>query len=538
MGKTINRSCILRLFTAISVLWALFPQVCRAQSPDGNFFSVELSGHVWAGSLLTLGFFSVAGAMPLCAFLSFKNDKRYYALSLTAFCAGMFTLSAFGLFSAWGETFVVWQLLAMVSLYLLPAGICTFVARSFPKEARRGFLHYLGRLYTPFALVSLIAVATNMLPLTATLKIFCLLLAVTLTALLFVLQKAVRAGKPEAETIIGALILLLVSGVAANGKDALETTLPLELAPLWGGLGFMLCLIIALKQAIKPRRGTTVPRQQPRPLDDRSIPRDGTGGAVQELAVCNPPAGEAQEGLPNIKTALSSFTHELNTPLGTGILAASQLARETAELYELFHAGELRKSDLEKHLQSYKEAAEIITANLQNAAEIVRHYRSEIAGKEPLAPQTFSVQKHIEQVLAELKPRITQAGHELHFACIDELVIESYPHMFTQIISNLVVNSLTHAYAQGQKGNLFLTVSKLDAVLELKYSDDGKGIDEQIINKIFDPYFTTNREAGNTGLGLSVVYNLVTRHLHGHIQCHSLPGKCTIFLIRIPLERS
>ena len=523
MSKTIDRKSKLRLLIAISVLCTLLSQTCQAQSTDGAFFLTQ-SSHAWTGALLALCFFSVAGALPLCAFFGAKPDKRYYALSLTALCAGVFTLSACGLFSVLGETSVSWQLPAMVSLYLLPAGMCTFVAKSFPREAKCGGLPYLGRLYIPFALVSLLAVAANMLPLKATLKFFCLLLAVTLAALFFVLHKALRAGKSEAETIICGLILLLASGVTANGKDVLETTLPLELSPLWGGLGFILCSIIALKQALKPRR---------------NIARAKPDSGAKELAASTPPPSEAQAGLANIKTAFSSFAHELNTPLGTSILAASQLAQETEELAALFHDGELRKSDLEKHLRSYKEAAEIITANLQSAAEIVRHYRREISDKEPLPPQTFSVQKHIEQVLAELKPRIAQAGHELHFACIDDdIVIDSYPQMFTQIISNLVLNSLTHAYSPGQKGNLFLTVSKLDAALELKYSDDGKGIDGQIINKIFTPHFTTNREAGNTGLGLSVVHNLVTRHLHGHIQCHSLPGKCTIFLIRIPLERS
>lgn len=115
--------------------------------------------------------------------------------------------------------------------------------------------------------------------------------------------------------------------------------------------------------------------------------------------------------------------------------------------------------------------------------------------------------------------------------------IDSYPGAFAQILTNLVMNSLVHAYNLGESGHLTIEVSKQNGSLQLDYRDDGKGIEPESLSKIFDPFYTTDREHGGTGLGLSSVYNIVTIQLAGTIECSSQPGQGAHFRIRLPLSK-
>lgn len=121
--------------------------------------------------------------------------------------------------------------------------------------------------------------------------------------------------------------------------------------------------------------------------------------------------------------------------------------------------------------------------------------------------------------------------------CDEEININGFPGAFAQIVSNLVMNSLTHAFAAEEEGNIRIKVWREDGQIALTYSDDGKGMENNILAKIFDPFFTTKRGAGGTGLGLYIVYNIVTQQFGGSIECDSIPGKGTIFRIRLPLEK-
>ena len=116
-----------------------------------------------------------------------------------------------------------------------------------------------------------------------------------------------------------------------------------------------------------------------------------------------------------------------------------------------------------------------------------------------------------------------------------DLVLDSFPGAFSQILTNLITNSLNHAYDEGQAGRLEISFRKEDDQLFLIFRDDGKGISEENIENIFSPFFTTNREKGGSGLGLHIVYNIVSQRLHGTINCESKLGKGTTFNVTLPL---
>ena len=131
-----------------------------------------------------------------------------------------------------------------------------------------------------------------------------------------------------------------------------------------------------------------------------------------------------------------------------------------------------------------------------------------------------------------------KARHRLTITCPNDLELESYPGFYAQIVRNFVTNSLTHAFEPNELGEIMIEVSRQDETLHLKYRDTGKGMTEEAQSKIFEPFYTTKREQGNTGLGLHIVYGLVTQQLHGSIECQSKLGEGTSFFIHIPRESS
>jgi signal transduction histidine kinase len=265
--------------------------------------------------------------------------------------------------------------------------------------------------------------------------------------------------------------------------------------------------------------------------DSLGIQAPGAALLVEPLPAAGSPCQSA--GVVVSPDKIARFAHEINSPLGTGIMAASYLGQEVESLTQLFKQGAVKKSDLEKHLNLYSESADSILANLQTAAELVSDFRKSITGSE--LRQVFSVKAQAKQVLLALRPRLTQAGHQIQLICGADFSINGFSGLFTQIITNLVLNSLIHGYDQGDQGSIVLKISKEEQVAVLEYSDDGKGISEDTLAHIFDPYFTTNREQGSSGLGLSIVKEIITVKFGGTIDCHSAEGKGVIFTIRFPI---
>ena len=121
--------------------------------------------------------------------------------------------------------------------------------------------------------------------------------------------------------------------------------------------------------------------------------------------------------------------------------------------------------------------------------------------------------------------------------CPEDLEITSSPGVFSQILTNLVINSLLHGFDDSSQGEIVLHVTIENGILQLHYSDNGKGMTSDVRAHIFEPFYTTKRDQGGSGLGLYIVYNLVTQRLKGAITCESAPGQGTTFLIQIPLEK-
>jgi signal transduction histidine kinase len=139
------------------------------------------------------------------------------------------------------------------------------------------------------------------------------------------------------------------------------------------------------------------------------------------------------------------------------------------------------------------------------------------------------------ELLVSLQPVLRRSGHSVSLTCPPDLQVDTYPGALAQVLTNLIMNALTHAYAAGQEGRLALTIDRAEGnALQILFADDGRGIAPENIGRVFDPFFTTARNRGNTGLGLHIVFNLVTGPLEGRIEVASEAGEGTRFTITLP----
>lgn len=234
---------------------------------------------------------------------------------------------------------------------------------------------------------------------------------------------------------------------------------------------------------------------------------------------------------------VAGVAHEINTPVGVGVTAASHLDQKTSELKALYEQGAMKRSDLQEYLEVASEAATMIRGNLNRASELIRSFKKVAVDQTTEERRTFNVKEYINEILLSLRPKLKKTKHQVEVRCDQGLEITSFPGALSQILANFIVNSLQHAFDEGQQGRITIDVSTADGVLTLKYSDDGKGMEPEILKRIFEPFFTTARSKGGSGLGLSIVYNLVTQTLGGTIYCASEPGKGATFTVTMPLNQ-
>jgi signal transduction histidine kinase len=241
------------------------------------------------------------------------------------------------------------------------------------------------------------------------------------------------------------------------------------------------------------------------------------------------------EKLASLGGLVAGVAHEINTPVGVGVTAASTLQAKAAQLQALYEAGTMGRSHLDRFISVAAEATRIILANLARAAELINSFKQVAVDQSSGERRRFELKGYLEEVLLSLGPQLRKGGHAVSIDCPEELLVDSYPGALAQIITNLFSNSLMHAYAPGQRGNIKLQVSQAGTGIELIYRDDGRGIAPEHLSRVFDPFFTTRRGSGGSGLGMHIVYNLVTQMLGGSITLDSAPGHGVTVTVRFPI---
>lgn len=232
---------------------------------------------------------------------------------------------------------------------------------------------------------------------------------------------------------------------------------------------------------------------------------------------------------------VAGVAHELNTPLGNARTIAGALGEEVRAFAASVDSGILRRSQLESFVNRSREAVALLERNAARAADLIGHFKQVAVDQTSMRRRRFHLRHIVEEILAALQPQFKHTAHRYELDIPAELELDSYPGPLEQIIANLVTNSLAHGFAGLGGGRIRIQARAKDRQqIVLTYIDNGLGIPIDTQNRIFEPFFTTRLGSGGSGLGLFIVYNLVTGVLGGTIQVQSHPGQGTSFTLTLP----
>ncbi len=242
------------------------------------------------------------------------------------------------------------------------------------------------------------------------------------------------------------------------------------------------------------------------------------------------------EKMASLGNLVAGISHEINTPLGIGITAATTLSAMTDELREHYKRGDIRRSYFEEYLMNAAESNQLIVNNLLRVDQLVQSFKQLSVDQLTLERRKFQVKTYLEEIVRGLDPILRGGQHNVHILIDETITINSYPGALAQVITNLIVNSVMHGYPDRSHGKLCIRAAVDSARLHLTYQDDGIGIAQDHLDKIYEPFFTTARDRGGTGLGLHIVYNLVTQKLGGTIRHESELNVGVTFYLELPLS--
>jgi signal transduction histidine kinase len=233
---------------------------------------------------------------------------------------------------------------------------------------------------------------------------------------------------------------------------------------------------------------------------------------------------------------VAGVAHEVNTPIGIAVTSASFLKHETDNFLEKMKEGQVKKSDFVNYTNSMGEASKIILENLQRAANLIQSFKKVSVTQTADEIEEFNIYQYVKDTINTLSPEFKRTKIVPIVEGNEDIIVNNYASALSQIIINFVTNSMVHGFEDhSQPGNIFIRIMEGDTegFVKIIYQDTGKGIPADILPKIFDPFFTTKRGKGGSGLGLNIVYNLITQKLGGSVQVTSELGKGTTFEINL-----
>ncbi|ERF84017.1 HAMP domain-containing histidine kinase [Bradyrhizobium viridifuturi] len=232
---------------------------------------------------------------------------------------------------------------------------------------------------------------------------------------------------------------------------------------------------------------------------------------------------------------VAGVAHEVNNPIGISLTVASSFARRSEIFESDLRTEPLRRSKLDEFVRASRDASQQLVANLQRAGELIQSFKQVAVDRSHAERRQFALSEATDQIVASLRPVLKKAAIALSVDVPEGLLIDGYPGAYGQILTNLFLNAVNHAFADGRSGNITISARGRGADdVEIIFADDGAGMTPDVQRQAFDPFFTTRRNEGGTGLGLHIVYNLVTQQLGGRMMLESRVGQGTTFRIIMP----
>src|SRR5262249_1446476 len=252
--------------------------------------------------------------------------------------------------------------------------------------------------------------------------------------------------------------------------------------------------------------------------------RDAAETALRNLRATQASRVEAGK-LAALGRLVAGVAHEVNNPVGISLTVASALERKTSNFATEVERGDLRRSSLNEFLQTARDASGQLVANLNRAAELIQSFKQVAADRNYSDQRTFDLADLTEQVVMSLRPGLRKRNLTLNVECQPNLMMNSYPGPYGQVLTNLFLNAVAHAFPDGKSGVVDIQVREFGKEdVEIIFADNGCGMSLDVRRRAFDPFFTTRRDQGGTGLGLHIVYSIVTSRLGGRLDLDTEPG--------------
>jgi signal transduction histidine kinase len=233
---------------------------------------------------------------------------------------------------------------------------------------------------------------------------------------------------------------------------------------------------------------------------------------------------------------MAEMGHEVSTPIGIAVTAQSCMQEELIKLTQIIEEKRLSKSLLMDFIQTSEEILALSLSNIEIAANLLESFKRIAVDQCSVARRRFNLHDYLHQIVFSLGPKLKKTAISVNIDCDKTLKITSCPGELSQVITNLITNSITHAYDPSQQGEIDIRAERKNSTLKLSYADNGNGIPEEAMAKIFDKYYTSKVNDGGSGLGLYFVKNIVENIFHGTLHCASAPGEGTVFNLTLPLN--
>ncbi len=239
------------------------------------------------------------------------------------------------------------------------------------------------------------------------------------------------------------------------------------------------------------------------------------------------------EKMASLGVMVAGVAHEINTPVGVGVLAASNLQTRTRSLSESFSQRRMTQSDLQKYLEDAQSQSSLILSNLDRIGLLIDKFRQVAVNGLPQTKSRFRIKNCLNDVIHSFGDRIPSERIRCSVICDEALELESYTGDWSSIFTNFIANSLQHGFKGREQGHIQVVIKQSKAILTIVYADDGNGLTSQARERIFDPFFTTDMQNG-IGLGMHLVYNLITQRLGGRIEVDGSDGAGVCFRVEVP----
>lgn len=254
---------------------------------------------------------------------------------------------------------------------------------------------------------------------------------------------------------------------------------------------------------------------------------------IVELNIAHKQLSEAEK-MASLGRLVAGISHEINTPVGIAVTAASHLQDKTKEIKNNVALGNIRKSELDQFIETSIQSSALIDTNLRRAADLIGDFKNLAVLNTASRRSVFILKTSLEEIVASVQPALEEAQVNLILNCDENIEIFHDQGALAQILVNLITNSCIHGLANTQNANITLNICLQNENVNIVYSDNGVGLTDEVAEKIFEPFYTTKRNKGGTGLGMNIVYNLIKQTLLGSIKISKNKPSGVIFDICFP----